>query len=199
MRGLAPIAALLLLVIGSVGCPPKASKAPPRSDGEARNTVSDAGVAPTPEDRGQPARVLTSDVVGVELTLGKGWSARTVSGEGPVVARAWGPPRSGAVLDLIRWDGTEDSVAEILSVDPWAWDAEGPYTVIEGADLPPLVATFREVLGEDSSRDRIGFAWFFTVDGEGVGVVARVPATRMEAGFTAARGAVVSARAKEGS
>ncbi len=113
-----------------------------------------------------------------------------------MVARAFGPARTGVRLELSRWDGREESVADLLEVDPWSWRAEGPYANIEGADGPPLVATFREVTGRDSSRDWIGFAWFFKVGGRGVGVVARVPASRMEAGFVATRGVVVSARAE---
>lgn len=188
---------LLSLATLGTGCPPKSQRPAPVDAGEDRSSpVDDVEVAPVPVDRGQPARELRGGDLGVVLTLPRGWTALLVEGEGDVVARAFGPARTGVGLELFRWDGREESVADVLDVDPWSWRAEGPYAVIEGADGPPLVATFREVTGRDSSRDQIGFAWFFTVEGRGVGLIARVPAARMEAGFVAARGVVVSARAE---
>lgn len=112
-----------------------------------------------------------------------------------MTAVAFGPPRTGVVLELRTWDGDPASLDELMTGDPWGWTAHGPYAEITGADGEPLVATFRESTGPDPSRDRIGLAWFFTVEGRGVGMIARVPATRLEAGFHAAWGVVVTASA----
>jgi len=152
-------------------------------------------IAPDPEDRGAPARTLGGPGAGVVFSLPRGWTARPVSGDDVVVGRAWGPPRTGVELELRRWDGDPDSIEPLLRKDPWAWSADGPYAQIDGADGQPLVASFRESTGDDPSLDIIGFGWFFSVQGRGVGVVARVPAARMEAGFSAATEVVRTARA----
>jgi hypothetical protein len=192
----------LLLIVslgGLLGCAPKAARPPPETAGDGPGRVGSTTVGSSPVDRGLPARLLGGVGAGVLLTLPDGWTARRVDDGGAVVAVAYGPPEGGVKLELRRWDGDPASVAVLMASDPWAWSATGPYAAIEAADGDPLVATFRESVGEDPSRDVLGLGWFFLVQGRGVGVVARVPATRLESGFRDAWGVVGTARPPEDS
>jgi len=191
-----PIVVLCLVVMASVGCPPRTTRTTsPKNGAETKSGEAQAVILPVPDGAGVPARRVGGVHAGVVLSLPVGWTARPVEGEGPVTAMAFGPPTTGVELELRTWDGNSDSLGSLTAGDPLAWVAQGPYAEIAGADGEPLVATFREGDRRESSRDRIGLAWFFFVAGRGVGVIARVPVTRLEAGFHAAWDVVMTARA----
>jgi len=175
-----------------MGCPPKDAK-PATGAERSRGPTEAVRAEEVPVDRGQPARQVGGGDLGVWFALPDGWTARGAR-EGDLVARAWGPPSSGVALELWRWDGELASLDALLAGDDWAWRADGPYAEIPSADGDPWVGTFRQN-AEDPRLDRVGFAWFFMVAGRGVGVVARVPSGRMEAGFAAARDVVRTAEA----
>ena len=133
----------------------------------------------------------------MQLVLPDAWTA--TGGRGDVIATAWGPGADPVRVQLRRWDGDPASLRPLMDRDPWSWSASGPYADIPVADGEPVVAAWRAVGSDDAPGEWIVFSWFFLVDGEGLGVLARVPLTSLEDGWRVAAQILASATRQGGS
>ncbi len=195
LRRLTTLAGLcwVLLVLGA--CPQQRRTPTPDASGGSE-PVGPRGADVEPEHRGDEASTVSDRRTGVQFTLPAGWTAR--SGPGDAVATAWEPAESALRVQLRRWDGESSTVQRIMATDPWSWSAPGPYASIAVADGEPVVAAWREVDPRSSADEWIVFGWFLTVDGEGLGLIARIPATRLEEGWITANSILATAATEGG-
>ncbi len=184
----------VLLVLGA--CPQSQRTSNAQGSGSADPAGRGVGGATAaPEDRGAPAGSVVDRRTGLHLDLPEGWTAR--SGPGGVISTAWEAAQAPVRLQLIPWDGDPGALDALMAPDPWSWSAPGPYAAVRVADGEPIVTTWREGDAASPADEWVVFGWFFLVDGRGVGLLARVPVSRLEAGWVTANAILATAR-KEG-
>lgn len=192
---LRPSTACLVLCLAalSAACP-RATRTPaPEGSADGQTGTPDEVAEVEPEDRGRSASEVRDRGTGVGFELPEGWTV--AGGRGDVVASAYEPGDGAMRLQLRRWDGDPDSLAPLLDRDPWSWSAEGPYAHVPVADGEPLVAAWR--VDDPVIGDTVVFAWFFRVASDGLGVLMRVPVTRIEEGWETAE-AILATGARRG-
>ncbi len=195
LRRLTTLAAVFWVVLVLGACPqPRRTPTPDASGGSDPEGPREVDVEP--EHRGDEAASVSDRRTGIRFTLPGGWTAR--SGPGDAVATAWEPAEVGLRVQLRRWDGESSTVQRMMAMDPWSWSSPGPYASIGVADGEPVVAAWRDVDPRSPDEEWLVFGWFFTVNGEGLGFIARVPTTRLEEGWVTATSILATATTEGG-
>jgi hypothetical protein len=129
---------------------------------------------------------------GTSLTvpLPSGWEARPGAGSGELVweARAQGGGPSAATLSLRRWDGTLETVQARYAETVRSFVLGGPWNGLDRiADAPPWSGSAPRPDG------RLEMAWYFTLGGRGVALVAGLPPGGFEESWRQVDGALRAA------